>query len=231
MLELYNSRVVESYSYTLARGIQLNEEGQPFNYVKQDGETVVAPAVTAGLFAGISKLRQAPPSFVPVYEEVTVASDGTFDFRKMPYSDQVRVTLDGTALTYVAPGGTAPTASQYTFEQVGDRVIGTTAVANAGKKLALQYKYEPTVKEARLIDGDLWPGGQPENVDGVVTLVTKGDLATSFFDAGADWSTALYVTIDNGLFVPTAVVADAIPNVVVKNIPGANSPFLQLELR
>jgi hypothetical protein len=73
-------------------------------------------------------------------------------------------------------------------------------------------------------------GGLAANALGTIACIKQGEVATSFFDASADWADALYAKVaDDGKFAP-ATEASGLSGVTVKSSPTAGSPFLVLEL-
>ena len=224
MLQFQQSRFTKMLSERLATGTVLSEEGQALVAQKENGELVVVPStgVAGELFAGISIIRNAPPAAVPVVEDDIASADG-FSMTRTAIAGQLLVKVAGVPATIVT--GTPAVAGEV-------QINGTTVVYHAGdysKTVVFQYLYSPTVEEARTILGDAPYGGFAANLIGRVTVVKQGQVATSFFDASADWTSALQVELGaNGKFIPA--VADPIPGVMVKNSPNVGAPFLVLEL-
>ena len=223
MLQFQQSRFTKMVPERLATGVTLHEEGQALVAGKENGELVVSPSagVVGELFAGVSIMRNAPPAVVNIVEDDIASADG-FALTRTPLVGQLLVKLGGIIATVVT--GT-PAAGEV---QINGTSVAYNA-ADAGKTAVFQYAYSPTVEEARTILGDAPYGGFSANMIGSVTVVKQGQIATSFFDASADWTGALQVELGaSGKFVPAA--GNPIPGVMVKNSPNVGAPFLVLEL-
>lgn len=223
MLQLRNTRLYRSLFDNLASGVSISEEGVALTYVKEAGETKVEIGVAGGEFAGVALARNLPPSTLPMVESGVIPVSATGNLTRAPMAGQLLVKIDGVVATLVADapavGEVAVVADTYEFNS-----------ADAGKVASFQYMYAPTVAEARAVLGDMPYGGLAANALGTIGVVKQGEIATSFFDASADWSSAMYAKCGaNGYFVP-ATKASAIPGVIVKNSPTAGNPFLVLEL-
>lgn len=224
MLQFQQSRFTKMVPERLATGVTLHEEGQALVAGKENGELVVSPSAgTVGeLFAGVSIMRNAPPAVVNVVEDDIASVDG-FAMTRTAIAGQLLVKVAGVAATVVT--GTPAAAGEV---QINGTAV-TYHAADYGKTVVFQYAYSPTVEEARTILGDAPYGGFSANMIGSVTVVKQGQVATSFFDAAADWTGALQVELGaNGKFIPAA--GNPIPGVMVKNSPNVGAPFLVLEL-
>lgn len=222
MLQMRNTRLTKSLFETLASGVVLQDEGCPLTFVKENGETRVELAVDGGKFAGIAIARHVPPTSVPMVESGLIGEDGTGELARTPIAGQLLVKIDGVVANLV---GAAPVAGEVS-------VVGgayTFSTDDAGKMATFQYQYAPTVAEARTMLGDIPYGGLAANALGTVACIKQGEVATSFFDASADWSTSLHARLIGGKFAP-ASASQGLPGVTVKNSPSAGSPFLVLEL-
>ena len=226
MLQLRGMRLQRTGFELVAAGVTISEEGVALCYVKEGGVTKVAPSTGAAgeLFAGLPIMRNIPPAYVPVVETVTVKADGKFELLHAPAEKQFLVKLGAAPLT---PTDDAPDTA---VEVRISGNVGEVVVANAGKKLTVQYMYVPTVLEARTFIGDAPYGGIVANQLGTVGVIKHAQrVSTSFFDASADWADALHAKLGaGGRFVP-AKASEAIPNLIVKNTPSEGSPFLELE--
>ena len=223
MLQMRNTRLFKSVFEALASGVSIQEEGVPMTYIKENGDTKVEIGVANAKFAGIAIARNMPPATLPMVEAGVIPESGTGTLTRAPIPGALLVKIDGVVATIVV---TAPTAAgevqvvkdQYAFFE-----------DDAGKTATFQYQYVPTVQEARTVIGDIPYGGLAANALGTIACVKQGEVATSFFDASADWATALYAKIVDGKFVP-ATPSAGIPGVTVKNSPSVGNPFLVVEL-
>lgn len=223
MLQLRETRVVNTKHEPVATGIVIGEEGVVLAYVKEDGVTKVQPCtgVANEIFAGVALARNAPPASLPMVNEGVIAADGSFELGRAPQAGKLLVKVDGTAATIVT---VAPAVGEV-------QVTGSTLmfpVADAGKQVFAQFIYVPSVIEASTIVGNIPAAGIPQT-DTIGTL-KEAQLGTNMFDAAADWSDALYVKLGpNGTFA-LGTVADHIPNAIVKNSPSPASPFLVVSI-
>ena len=226
MLQLRGMRLQRTSFELVAAGVTISEEGVALCYVKDNGATKVAPATGAvgEVFAGLPIMRNIPPAMVPVVETVIADAAGKFELNHAPAADQFLVKIGAVPLVSAADAPDTATEVRITGK------LGEVAVANAGKKLTVQYMYVPTVLEVRTLIGDAPYGGIVSNQLGTVGVIKHAQsVSTSFFDASADWADALHAKLGaGGRFIP-AKASEAIPNLIVKNVPSEGSPFLELE--
>ncbi len=223
MLQLRNTRLYKSLFENLASGVTIPEEGIALTYIKEAGDTKVELGVVGGMFAGVALARNMPPSTLPMVETGLIPATGAGKLTRAPIAGQMLVKIDGVAAAIVAA---APAVGEVSV--VGDAYAFNAA--DAGKQAAFQYMYMPTVAEARSVMGDMPYGGLAANALGTVAVVKQGEIATSYFDASADWTSALEAKIvAGGKFAPAAA-GTGITGVVVKNSPTAADPFLILEI-
>ena len=205
-------------------GLVLNEDGQALVYSKVNGRTYVRPSqgVTGEIFAGISVNRNTPPSFLPkIVSDVVVPESAVVDLGRIPLNGQLLVKVDGDVLDVVS---SAPTEGK--VQSVGGKLYffagtpengGTPAVpGDQGKELYVQFMYEPTVSEAKTIRGDAPIGGlSSSELERIAVLTRAESVATTFYDAAADWSTAIkpklgvdgkFTTTGNGETLNTVIV-------------------------
>jgi hypothetical protein len=227
MLQLRETRLVDSVHHDVLAGQVIAEEGVALIYVRDGANTrVKASAGDAGeYFAGVSLSRNTPPAFLPLVMSGIISVSNTFALPRQPISGQLLVKVDGTAVDVVV--GAPADATEVK--------VNTLSLAffagEAGKAVSVQMLYEPTVTEARSIVGDAPIGGLPSTAQSTIGVIKRAHVATNFFDAAADWSTALYVkTIAGGKFSPAANAAAGIPGVAVIHAPDATNPFLVLSL-
>jgi hypothetical protein len=182
-------------------GLDLREDGQALVFSKVNGRTYVRPSqgVVGEIFAGISVNRNTPPSFLPkIVADTIVPESGVVDLGRLPLNGQMLVKVGGETLEISAA---APVEGK--VQSVGTKLYfftGTPAVdggaaavpGDTGKELFVQMMYEPTVSEAKTIRGDAPIGGLSSSELGRIAVLTRAEqVATTFYDAAADWSTAL----------------------------------------
>jgi len=205
-------------------GLDLREDGQALVYSKVAGRTYVRPSqgVAGEIFAGISVNRNTPPSFLPkIVSGVVVPESGVVDLARVPLNGQILVKVDGDVLEVSA---SAPVEGK--VQSVGSKLYfftgtpengGTPAVAgDQGKELFVQFMYEPLVSEAKTIRGDAPIGGlSSSELERIAVLTRAESVATTFYDAAADWSNVIkpklgvdgkFTTTGNGETVQTVIV-------------------------
>lgn len=206
-------------------GIRLTEEGQALVNVKEGNETVVRPSTGAAgeIFAGVSLTRNTPPGTLPWVGEGKVPASLSIELPRLPMAGQILVRL-GSDVAEVVAG--APTAGQ--VQLVGQ--VLTFHADDEGDVYTVQMQYEPTLTEARQIVGDHPIGGISAAHQGVVGVVTRGELATTFFDASADFSSALRVKLGpDGRFTTTGTGTE-LTNVTVISAPSSDNSALVLRV-
>lgn len=226
MLQLRETRVVRSTHMPVVSGITVAEEGMALVYAKENGETRVQPStgVAGEVFAGVSLSRNSHPAELPYIQEQAIPANGVLTLVRTPIANQLLVKVAGVQVT-VVPG--APADATQVQLAGADLVFFN---GEAGKQVSAQFKYTPSVIEARTVMGDAPIGGLPSTAQSVIGVLKDAVITTNFFDASQDWSLALHAKLGaNGMFVP-ANAAQGIPGVVVHNAPNAANPFLSLSM-
>lgn len=224
MIEQKYTRIFHTEHRPVETGALFEDEGMAAVFVKEGDQTVVRPSTGAAgeKFAGVSTSRNAPPLFVPYVFE-GVLSSLEMELPRIPLTGQILVKLDGTKLTIVA----SDTAAEN--EVVLDANKLTFEAGSEGKTVFIQMMYEPTVAEARQFKGDLPVGNLSSSAQGIIGLVTRGDVSTTYFDASADWSGAMDANLGaDGKFTVGGSGADA--KVTVVAAPSSTNPSLVLRL-
>lgn len=172
-------------------GALIAEEGQALVNVKEGLETVVRPSTGASgeVFAGVSMTRNSPPTILPWIAEAVVPSSLSVELPRLPVSGQILVKL-GTAKATLVAG--AP-AAEGEVQLIGQRLNFFAGSENT--PYFIQMAYEPTQAEAAQLLGNMPIGGISAQVQGVVGVITRGDIATTFYDASADFQGALKVNL------------------------------------
>lgn len=200
------------------------DEGCALVFVKEQGQTKVRLSTgTAGeIFAGFSWARNNRPDMLPFALEDTV-NGGTLELPRVPMANQLLVRIDGDAKT-IGAGNTAPTDST-SVNVDGDMVYFHPD--HDGKSLFVQMLYEPTVAEARANNGDDPVGGLPSDAQGIIGTITRGDVATTFFDASVDWRENFRAYLGpDGFLTDDSGAGEEARGVIVLEAPSAGAPFL-----
>lgn len=165
-------------------GSIIREEGVALVNVVEGNETVVKPSTGASneVFAGIAMTRNSPPEILPWVGEGVVPASGAIELPRLPLAGQVLVKVEGTKVTV---GAGAP--ADATAVQLAGQVV-TFHADHVGASYSIQMAYEPTLSEARQILGDAPIGGISASYQGVTGVITRGEVATTFFDASADFA-------------------------------------------
>lgn len=223
MIEQKYTRVFHTEHRPVETGAMFEDEGMAAVFVKEGVQTVVRPSTGAAgeIFAGISLARNIAPLFVPyVFEGVLKGT--SMQLPRLPMAGQILVKINGTKLAIKA---SAPASASEV--QLDADTLNFHADAD-GADLFVQMMYEPTVTEARQFKGDVAIGGLPSTAQGVIGLITLGDVATTYFDASADWSSAMQAQLGpNGIF--TVGGPGAVAGTIV-SAPSAANPKLVLKV-
>lgn len=226
MLNQKYTRIFNNEHRQLETGASVPDEGIALVFVKEGAQTVVTQSkgVAGELFAGVSQARNTPPLFVPfVYEGIINQAEG-LELPRLPITGQILVRIDGSAATIGAgaPGaaGTVQLNGQQLNFHSGDNE----------KEIFVQFMYEPTVTEARQFKGDVAVGGLSSLAQGVIGVITRGDVSTNYFNAADDWSSALQVKLGADGKFTTSGTGVTLPNVVVMNAPSGENPLLTLRI-
>lgn len=204
------------------QGLNLTEEGIALVAVKQGNDTVVKPSTGAAgeVFAGFSLSRNSPPATLPWVGEFHVPATLNAELPRQPLAGQILVRLDNEALTVVA---NAP--ADVTEVQVVGTVLTFHADAEKGKCF-IQMQYEPTVNEARTIIGDGPIGGVASGAMDQIGIITRGEVATTLFDASADFSKAMYPNLGANGVLTVGGAGVQLTNVQILSAPSAENSAL-----
>jgi hypothetical protein len=174
--------------------------------------------------------RNAPPLFIPLVLE-DVVNGATLELPRTPMAGQILVRVGGTALGIVA-GDEAPSDANgaSTGEVALDDNVLYFHPDHDGATRFVQMMYEPTVTEARQYNGDVPVGGLSSSAQGIIGVITRGDVATSYYDASADWSSALKAQLGaDGVFTIGGAGAEAQGATIIQ-APTASNPVLIVNL-
>jgi hypothetical protein len=225
MLNMMNTRIVDSDSAAVESGALINEEGTALVYVKENGVTKVRPStgVAGEIFAGASLSRSAPPAVLPNVEEFVIPAGGVVELARTPLANNYLLKIEGAA----ADNDGASAAGHY---ELVDSDL-TFHADDVGKPAVIQYMYEPTVSEARTMTGDVPQGTRlASTVMGSIGRITRGYISTNMFDASADWANAIKVKLGaNGVFTVGGSGA-TVPGAVVMNAPSSEDALLTIHL-
>lgn len=238
MIKLQATRIIKTDSAKLHPDVQLQEEGQALTVVKVNGEAVVQPS--AGTvnesFVGIAISRAMPPAHAIRVESGRVhKNEGEQDaliFRtiRLPLAGTIALYLDGVFVTTLGADPQAPAAA-------GEVNINRDGVYfhadDEGKSFKLVYKHELTVSEARELTGDEPLGGLSANVQGELSFVTIGSVATTMFDTSADWTDVIHPFLgSDGIFTAKPNGQQKpLTNVIVKNSPSTDAEYLIIDVK
>lgn len=231
MIQQKYTRIFHTEHRPVETGVIIQDEGVALVYVKEGDRTVVRPSTGAPgeRLAGLALSRNAPPLFVPFVQEGKVEGS-ELELPRTPIAGQILVRLDGEAVTLSA--GTTPTndgAGASTSVALEDNVLYFGA-DQAGKQLYVQMMFEPTVTEARQYNGDVPVGGLPSSAQGIIGVITKGDVATSYYDAAADWSSAITCKLGPDGILTTEGNGNEAKDVTIISAPTAANPLLVINL-
>lgn len=231
MIQQKYTRVFHTESRPVETGVIIPDEGIALVWAKEGDKTVVRPSTGAPgeRLAGFSQSRNAPPLFVPFVQEGKI--EGTeLELPRTPIAGQILVRVDGKAATLNAgvepetdaEGKSTSVALEDNVLYFGDDYLG--------RDIIVQMMFEPTVTEARQYNGDVPVGGLPSTAQGIIGLITRGDIATSYFDAAADWSSAITCKLGPDGILTTEGNGAEPHNVVIVSAPTAANPMLVINI-
>jgi hypothetical protein len=220
------SRVVHTETRPAALALVLEGEGMAMVFVKENGVTVCTTSTggSGEIFAGLSLARNTPALFLTHIEEGTI-TDGTFELPRLPIAGQINVTVNGTNRKVVANTPADGTEIQLVGELL------TAHADDADKAIEVLFKYEPTVTEAAQFTGHVAVGGLAQHAVNNVGLITKGDVATNYFDAGVDWADVIGdVYLGSDGMLTTETTGEKADGVTVISAPSASNPTLLVKV-
>lgn len=228
MIQQKYTRVFNTEHRPVETGAVFVEEGLAAVFVKEGDKTVVRPSTGAAgeIFAGLSLSRNSPPLFVPLVLEDTVQS-AELELPRTPVAGQILVRVGNDALTIEASDEAPADANSVSLD---DNILRFHESA-IGKERLVQFIYEPTVTEARQYMGDVPVGGLPSSAQGVIGLITKGDVATSRYDASVDWSGAFTARLGADGNLTTTGPGSEARGLTVVQAPTAANPLLVVNLK
>lgn len=214
-----HSRMQLSKHWEVATGQFVTDEGVALTVVNDAGVAKVQPSTGSGsseVFAGVSINYVTPPAILP-YAGTLAAVGTTLTLPFTPVSGQVNL-YDTTSSTQLAIGS-ASNAGEFS-------VSGNTVTLNAaqsGHTMRVVLAYTPTVQQAMNAYGEGFPGMQSSiQLQGTIGCVTRGTIATTFFDAAATWTVGAPVRLaSNGRFTQGGT------STILSNVICAAAPFSQ----
>lgn len=227
MIEQKYTRIFHTEHRPVETGVVIPDEGVTLVYAKEGERTVVRPSTgTSGeIFAGLSMSRNAPPLFVPLVLD-SVLEEAGLELPRTPMAGQILVRVGGTKVTVNAATSAPADATSVSLDD-NNLVFHADHV---GEDIFIQFMYEPTVIEARQFNGDVPVGGLSSSARGIIGVVTRGDVATSYFDASADWSSALRAKLGADGVLTTAGSGEEAGGLTIINAPTAANPMLVVNL-
>lgn len=209
----------------VAPGVQINEEGVALVYVRVAGQSELAVAPSTGaaneVFAGFSWTRNHPPAYLPIVMEGVVPAGGKIELDRLPVTGQIGVAVAGEPVDVVAAAPADATEAQLVVQEL------TFHASAVGSTYKIVMQYEPTMVEARQILGDMPIGGLSSNHEGVIGVLTRADVCTSFFDASADWNSGeLHPSLGTDGRLTVGGTGTKVTSLVIVSAPGADVPFL-----
>lgn len=226
MIQQKFTRVFHTEHRPVETGVVIEDEGMALVFVREGDRTVVRPSTGAAgeKMAGFSLSRNCPPQFLPFVQEGTVEG-AELELPRTPIAGQILVRIDGAAVTVNASENTPVDASSVSLNDNVLRFHGS----HAGKEMVVQMMFEPTVTEARQYNGDAPVGGLPSSAQSIIGVIRKGDIATSYYDASADWSSAISCKLGpDGILTTEGSGANA--DVTVLSAPTAANPMLVINI-
>ena len=224
MLYFPNSKIVDSREEPVAPGAVILAEGQAL--VRLPGATnqgVLPSTGQAGeIFCGFSvagvSAAPFPEGYANKVETFVVPQSGSVTLALAPVAGQL-LAYDVTAGAAVALTGANPATLN------GKTLSGLTP----GNTVQATYRYALTVTQARVLFGDVQPGGYAGAQVGQIGAAKRGLIYTSEFDSSVNWAAATAVKLAaNGQVTDQSGQGVAVQAVVVA-IPSQDIPYLGLD--
>ena len=220
MLYMPKTRFAQSHTRNLNAGSILVDEGVAL--VSAPGGTVkVGSGVSGEIFVGFALFQRGHLLSIPKFEEVVALADGhVHKLNRTPLGGVVVVRNRATNTALVS-------GTDYEYD------VGTNEVTltDEGTDVTIAYEYSPTQVEARVIQGDVQPGGVvPVNYP-FTGVIAKGDVYTSHFDINSDWTNPNAVIRVGANGKLTTSGSGAIVDAYVISAPNAELGFLGLCLK
>jgi hypothetical protein len=107
--------------------------------------------------------------------------------------------------------------------------VVTLQAGTVGHELVCYYKYSPTAAQARMVQGDVFPGGPAGTAISQIGVIANGIVYTDQFDTSVNWNAASIAvkTAANGQLT-IGGAGTTLTNVKVIAPPVAGFPFLGL---
>lgn len=230
MLDYGNLYVTRVKERPVVAGSTVTAEGMALVAANVNGAFGVAPSTGAAgeQFMGVSLAQQLYIDYLPAVEELTVGTDATVTLNHTATAGTIRV-IDLTANATLAQGSVATTGHW----DINDKTVSVNADA-VGHTLRVSYRYSPSVVEAKIIQGDIPPGGAAGLLLNSVGVIEVGDVYTSEYDTTADWSGVPVVRLGPGGIFTTSGNGVVLSNVRVIHQPAvgtSQAAFLGLRIQ
>lgn len=224
MLRFELSRIVDTTERSVATGSTVTAEGQALVQDVVNGGVKPSTGAANEIFVGVSMAQQLTMLAFPKVEDLITAADNTVTMAALPLASTLLVVRTDTGAV-LAAGVPAGDATKYS---IAGGVI-TVNAALVGKTIRTSYRFAPTTLQAKVIQGDIPPGGAAALLLNRVGVVTKGEIFTTEFDTTVDWTTVTNATLitlgANGLFT-IGGAGSGIKGAYVTQLPTAAAPFL-----
>lgn len=207
------------------------EEGTVLQSVVEGGKEVVLAATGASgeRIAGLALNNPTDFSVAPRYEEIMVpaAAPYTVTLANAPVAGSMRVAPVAGGTAYAADAGSGLATGEYTL---AGRVL-TFAAADAGVKLRVSYRYNPTLVELQALYGQQMFNNDPQGIIRATGVLYHADeIYLTNFDPASDWWAATPGPLYSGAggIVTKSSGGKLLDDCWVIAAPSAVSPFLGL---
>lgn len=211
--------------------LQLDATQQPAAVNLTDGTNTT-------IFAGVAMSAFAPTSTLPqvdVFANNTAASGATLTFQLTRVPAATAILVKDTTNNLVYTFNASPSSGQFSVSITTGVLTLVTAATWTNVTLQVQYAFNATLADLRLLQGDLYYGNiTPASQTGTIGVVRRGIIYTSIYDVSVDWTAANIVTIKgaaNGIFTIGGSGCPINNFAQVINVPNNNVPFLGLFIR
>lgn len=233
MLNFVKTRFNSMRSTDLLPGAAISEEGMCLALVRHQGTTMCREShgEAGEIFGGFSLETTLRPEVLPKIETATVGTDGKVTIGRPFIFGQIAVVYeDGTVVTNFEDKADVP-ADNTSVSFQGEDLIFANSVK--GKQVTVQYLYEPTIAEARSLqgEGNGYTNMQPSLEVGKISRIMGGIVSTNQFDIMANWMDDSVINPSMGAGGKLTIGGNGtkVTDLVIMESPTGESSFLTVE--
>ena len=235
MINYQKTRFTKTDNSNVMSGVMIHDEGLALAASREDGELVVEPSKGASgeIFAGFSYERTKRPTVLGAVVKETVTTEVLASgllLARLPIAGQIGVFIDGTKVAVdVGTDSSAPGAATAVSLYKGVLYFHAD---HADKAVMAQYRYEPSLEEARTYgEGNEYNQTPASYEVGVTGRIVGGTVSTTCWDPSVDWSdeSKMHPSLGADGLLTIGGSGTVLKNLLIRNEPGQGSPYLTVE--